>query len=222
MEKEGGEGDGRRLASVDAPDGEGQHGHGGGEAEFKTHSRLDSILNMPGTHLLPPNLLKLFAPRPPLLWLRPVDKDINHVRKKNVAGVAHLLSDLKEADTQHLISVGQAENMEEGEEPVFTHAEEIKRQIRRDERRAKRTEAFKVAKDSCAFSFPLCLGSPHLLLDKPSEDSEAVGDPYKTLFISRLVTTPCSPLTWTNFLVFRSIRELLRATFVASSKDMAL
>lgn len=26
-----------------------------------------------------------------------------------------------------------------------------------------------------------------LLLDKPTDDPEAVGDPYKTLFISRLV-----------------------------------
>ena len=129
------------------------------KAEFKNHPRLGPLLTalkMPGTHLLPPNLLKLFAPRPPLIWLRPVDKDINHVRKKNVAGVAHLLSDLKEADTQHLISVGQAENMEEGEEPVFTHAEEIKRQIHREDRRAKRTEAFKVAKESCTPSLPLC------------------------------------------------------------------
>jgi U1 small nuclear ribonucleoprotein len=106
---------------------------------------------MPGTHLLPPNLLKLFAPRPPLNWLRPVDKDINHVRKKNVTGVAHLLSDLKEADTQNLISAGQADTMEEGEEPAFTHAEEIKRQIRREERKAKRHESYKIAKETCMY-----------------------------------------------------------------------
>lgn len=39
--------------------------------------------------------------------------------------------------------------MEEGEEPLFTHAEEIKRQIRREERKAKKTEEFKLAKVSC-------------------------------------------------------------------------
>lgn len=125
---------------------------------------------MPGTHLLPPNLLKLFAPRPPLQWLRPVDKDIDHIRKKKVGGVAPLLSDLKETETQNLITSGQAEGMEEGEEPVFTYAEEVKREIRREERKVKRSEAFKVAKETY----------------KPSEDSEAVGDPYKTLFVSRL------------------------------------
>lgn len=31
----------------------------------------------------------------------------------------------------------------------------------------------------------------HIALDKPADDPEAVGDPYKTLFISRLVSA-CS------------------------------
>ncbi|GLB40599.1 putative U1 small nuclear ribonucleoprotein of 70kDa MW N terminal [Lyophyllum shimeji] len=124
---------------------------------------------MPGTHLLPPNLLKLFAPRPPLPWLRPVDKDIDRIRPKSVSGVAHLLSELQESNTASLIA-GQGENMEEGEEPIFTHAEETKRQIRREERKARRTEEFRIAKETY----------------KPADDPEAVGDPYKTLFISRL------------------------------------
>ncbi|TFK40074.1 hypothetical protein BDQ12DRAFT_602189 [Crucibulum laeve] len=125
---------------------------------------------MPGTHLLPPNLLKLFAPRPPLPYARPVDRDIDRIRKKDVTGVAQILAHLKEANTDSLISAGQGEAMEEGEEPVFTHAEEIKRQIRREERKAKKTEEFKIAKETY----------------KPADDPEAVGDPYKTLFISRL------------------------------------
>ena len=47
---------------------------------------------MPGTHLLPPNLLKLFAPRPPLPYTRPLDRDIDRVRPKNVGGVGELLA----------------------------------------------------------------------------------------------------------------------------------
>ncbi|KAJ7178637.1 U1 snRNP 70K protein [Mycena crocata] len=129
---------------------------------------------MPGTHLLPPNLLKLFAPRPPLPYTRPVDKDIDRIRSKNVTGVAHLIAQLKEAKTETLLTAGEADVvMEEGEEPVFTHAEEVKRQIRREERKKKRTEEFKVAKETY----------------KPADDPEAVGDPYKTLFISRLHKT---------------------------------
>ncbi|KZP27309.1 RNA-binding domain-containing protein [Athelia psychrophila] len=125
---------------------------------------------MPGTHLLPPNLLKLFAPRPPLPYSRPVDRDIDRVSKKHVAGVGHILAQLREATTESLLTAGEAENMEEGEEPAFTHVEEVKRQIRREDRKKKRTEEFKIAKEAY----------------KPADDPEAVGDPYKTLFISRL------------------------------------
>lgn len=104
---------------------------------------------MPGTHLLPPNLLKLFAPRPPLPYARPVDKDVDRVTKKDVEGVGAILARLKEASTAGLISAGEGDGMEEGEEPIFTHAEEIKRQIRREERKKKRTEEFKIAKETC-------------------------------------------------------------------------
>ncbi|KAH7928285.1 RNA-binding domain-containing protein [Leucogyrophana mollusca] len=124
---------------------------------------------MPGTHLLPPNLLKLFAPRPPLPYKRPVGRDPDRITKKEVTGVAALLAQLQEATTATLMS-GEGEGMEEGEEPAFTLAEETKRQIRREERKQKKVEEFKIAKETY----------------KPADDSEAVGDPYKTLFISRL------------------------------------
>ncbi|KAJ3558792.1 hypothetical protein NP233_g11434 [Leucocoprinus birnbaumii] len=125
---------------------------------------------MPGTHLLPPNLLKLFAPRPPLPYSRPVDRDIDRVRNKNVAGVGQILARLKEETTDNLFNAANADTMEEGEEPVFTHAEETKRAIRREQRKARKGDEFKVAKENY----------------KPADDPEAVGDPYKTLFISRL------------------------------------
>ncbi|EIW84138.1 hypothetical protein CONPUDRAFT_51126 [Coniophora puteana RWD-64-598 SS2] len=125
---------------------------------------------MPGTHLLPPNLLKLFAPRPPLPYKRPVDRDPGRIRPKHVSGVAEILSKLKEASDNTLINGDGGEGMEEGEEPTFTLAEETKRQMRREERRKRRTEDFKVAKENY----------------KPADDAEAIGDPYKTLFISRL------------------------------------
>lgn len=103
---------------------------------------------MPGTHLLPPNLLKLFAPRPPLTYSRPVDKDIDRVTKKDVFGVGHILAQLKEGAMTGLAN-GTTDGMEEGEEPTFTLAEEIKRQIRREERKKKRADEFQKAKESC-------------------------------------------------------------------------
>ena len=153
---------------------------------------------MPGTHLLPPNLLKLFAPRPPLPYSRPVDRDIDRIFNKNVVGVAHILVQLKEANTDSLITAGTSDAMEEGEEPVFTHAEETKRQIRREERKAKKTEEFKIAKETCqlTYIFALPLWRCNFLpIDKPADDPEAVGDPYKTLFISRLVLVSFSHFT---------------------------
>ena len=107
---------------------------------------------MPGTHLLPPNLLKLFAPRPPLPYIRPVGKDPDRVRAKNVDGVAALLARLKEESTQGLIDAGNQEvqdGMEEGEEPVFTHTEETQRQIRKEERKKAKEDHFKNAKEMC-------------------------------------------------------------------------
>lgn len=100
---------------------------------------------MPGTHLLPPNLLKLFAPRPPLPYHRPVGKDIDRVHCKNVSGVADILTQLKEQSALG----GDSDAMEEGEEPTFTLAEETKRQIKREERKKKKTEEFKIAKETC-------------------------------------------------------------------------
>jgi U1 small nuclear ribonucleoprotein 70kDa len=113
---------------------------------------------MPGTHLLPPNLLKLFAPRPPLPYSRPVDKDIDRITEKDVSGVGLILSQLREATTESLMTAGEGDGMEEGEEPAFTHAEEIKRQIRREERKKKRTEEFKIAKETCELTnmFTIC------------------------------------------------------------------
>ena len=98
---------------------------------------------MPGTHLLPPNLLKLFAPRPPLTYSRPVDRDIDRVTKKDVSGVGTILSLLKEGAMSGLVN-GTTDGMEEGEEPTYTLAEEIKRQIRR--RRPEKEESPRIPK----------------------------------------------------------------------------
>jgi len=142
---------------------------------------------MPGTHLLPPNLLKLFSPRPPLVYTRPVDRDIDRVTKKDVSGVGTILSLLREGAMTGLVN-GTPDGMEEGEEPAYTLAEEIKRQIRREGRKKKRAEEFQKAKESCTciFSSSKAYLTEVPTLDKPQEDSQAVGDPYKTLFISRL------------------------------------
>ena len=110
---------------------------------------------------------------------------------KRVDGIAEVLARVKEEETQGLIDAGNQplpEGMEEGEEPVFTHAEETKRQIRREQRQKVKEERFKNAKEICMCLISLfCMLVLTFLPDKPAEDSNAAGDPYKTLFIARLV-----------------------------------
>jgi U1 small nuclear ribonucleoprotein 70kDa len=124
------------------------------------------------------------------VYTRPLDKDIDRVTKKDVSAIGSFIAMLKEGAMAGLAN-GSGEGMEEGEEPTFTLAEQIKRQIRREERKKKRAEEFQVAKDSCAYKHPSSLNTPTrtktTFQDKPQEDPQAVGDPYKTLFISRLV-----------------------------------
>lgn len=116
-----------------------------------------AVSNMPGTHLLPPNLLKLFAPRPPLPYTRPLDRDIDRVRPKDVDGVAALLARLSAEKDDAIAQGGTAadvatvEGMEEGEEPTFTLAEEVKREIRREERKKLRAQKFQTMKESCEY-----------------------------------------------------------------------
>ena len=68
---------------------------------------------MPGTHLLPPNLLKLFAPRPPLAYARPIGKDIDRISSKDVGGVGQLLAQLKEITNENQLN-GEGDGTEEG------------------------------------------------------------------------------------------------------------
>lgn len=177
---------------------------------------------MPGTHLLPPNLLKLFAPRPPLPYARPVDRDIDRICKKDVSGVAQILAQLKEATTDSLITAGQGDLMEEGEEPVFTHAEEIKRQIRREERKAKKTEEFKIAKETCEF--------PLVYIILVAHDGCQINLPTMPRLLGILIK-PCLFLAWYLFSFqtleymsnhFQSIKAQRKRIYDANLKAMGL
>lgn len=143
------------------------------------------------TAQLPPNLLKLFAPRPALPYARPVGKSPNTIRPKTVDGVAALLAQIKD-DAAFTVAErskgtrkikkedgdkanGQPNGdtnvpngddvKEEGEEedetkvvedpedptkvPGFTYAEEVRRQIAREEKAKRRKESFEKAKSTC-------------------------------------------------------------------------
>jgi len=79
------------------------------------------------------------------VYTRPIDKDLDRVTKKDVNGVGPLLAMLKEGAIAGLAN-GSPDGMEEGEEPTFTLAEEMKRQIRREERKKRELMNFKMQK----------------------------------------------------------------------------
>ena len=103
-------------------------------------------------HLLPPNLLKLFAARPPLPYVRPIDNDVNVVRPKHLTGVAGLLAQVREENVAGLVDKGKADE-EAGalteDDSKFTLAEETRREIRREEKKKRKEEDFKNAVATC-------------------------------------------------------------------------
>ncbi|CAO3637746.1 unnamed protein product [Cunninghamella echinulata] len=51
---------------------------------------------------LPPNLLKLFAPRPPLPYLPPLDKDVDKRIGARVTGIAQYVDELKDYNKDYV------------------------------------------------------------------------------------------------------------------------
>jgi U1 small nuclear ribonucleoprotein len=65
------------------------------------------------TDKLPPNLLKLFAPRPPLSYYPPLDKDPQKRVGCIVTGIASLVSELKNYDPDYVPWKSLAEKRKE-------------------------------------------------------------------------------------------------------------
>ncbi|KNZ46143.1 uncharacterized protein VP01_751g9 [Puccinia sorghi] len=131
---------------------------------------------MVGTHQLPPNLLKLFAPRPPLPYCKPLGRDPDvSIHKKHISCVSPLLDRLKlEAASTNEDGV----NQENGEKDplvdrmppeTLTDSMQVRFERRQEERRRRKEE--QLAREENY---------------DPKQDPNATGDPYRTLFISRL------------------------------------
>lgn len=143
------------------------------------------------TDKLPPNLLALFAPRPPLRWVPPSDRAPEERKTANIAGVAAFLPQLQEY---------KENDNYEASESWLQRKDRLKLE--------RKTEQEKLLKDgplSCEGD-PLCFDSPlfpplvssHLTLssttctdllivvDKPQDDPNIRGDAFKTLMVARL------------------------------------
>ncbi|EPQ28158.1 uncharacterized protein PFL1_04485 [Pseudozyma flocculosa PF-1] len=135
------------------------------------------------THQLPPNLIRLFTSRPPLPYTPPLpgdqdpndppqpkDRDEISNRKKvrPLDGVAAFLERVK----QEAADRGEATDDidEQGQAQQFTHAKITLAEMAKEEKKRKKEQEKKEG------------------LEKydPNKDPEAIGDPFKTLFLARL------------------------------------
>lgn len=136
------------------------------------------------THLLPPQMLRLFVARPPLEYVRPLplDRDWNAPPQKRtekeiaerkvhpLEGVAAFL----ERARREVVERGEATENDD----TLTLAPVTLMEMRREERRRVREETKKRMLANCRCCY---------LPDDPKNDTHAVGDPFKTLFLARLV-----------------------------------
>src|SRR5258705_9319351 len=124
------------------------------------------------THLLPPNLLKLFSPRPSLPYVRPVGRSLDKIRPKNVTGVAELLAEIqannavidsergarkeakrKKREEEKITKMEEGEEGEAGgeaggKETKVNYAEGGKRKIKHEEKGKKRKKECEKGQES--------------------------------------------------------------------------
>ncbi|KAJ4362573.1 hypothetical protein N0V83_010667 [Neocucurbitaria cava] len=130
------------------------------------------------THLLPPMLLNLFAPRPPLRWVEPTDHAPEKRCTPKISGVGQYLQALKEYKDN------------DGYVPSDSWLQ--KRDRKKQEQKEKQEKLLTEGINECTRSPSTNLAMPALEddvnkdQDKPSDDPKVQGDAFKTLFVSRL------------------------------------
>lgn len=99
----------------------------------------------------PPNLLKLFAPRPPPPFIKPLGRDPHEPGPNKLDGVADVLKRLHAENEEKLLTeekTGQGSEAE-GKEKGFTLAREYQRQLRREEKKKQKEEYKKDLEKNC-------------------------------------------------------------------------
>ncbi|RMZ71402.1 u1 small nuclear ribonucleo [Pyrenophora seminiperda CCB06] len=117
------------------------------------HSRTT---NLAMTHLLPPMLLNLFAPRPPLRWVEPADHAPEKRCTPKIGGIGQYMDALRE--------------YKDNDGYVPTDSWLQKRDRKKLEKKEKQEK----------------LVTEGVKNYKPAEDAKVQGDAFKTLFVSRL------------------------------------
>ncbi|KAJ9269331.1 hypothetical protein DTO212C5_4603 [Paecilomyces variotii] len=108
------------------------------------------------TDKLPPNLLALFAPRPPLRYIPPSDRAPDDIKKSTISGVAQFLDDLKKYDE---------------EVPYHPTESWLQRKARLKAEKKEKLEHYL---------------TEEVKNYDPTKDPQVRGDAFKTLFVARL------------------------------------
>lgn len=95
------------------------------------------------TSQLPPNLLRLFAPRPPLVYLPPIDKEFRQRRRPVYTGVGGFLGRLDhDQDYQPTKTLGETKRIQK-KERAAKHAEQQTRMLQEWDPSVHPSDAFK-------------------------------------------------------------------------------
>ena len=131
------------------------------------------------TDKLPPNLLALFAPRPPLRWVPPSDVPAEERKTAAISGVADFLPALAEYEREYDYKPTESW-LERRERLKLEHAAKVQEIITEGPR-----HCTQLIQASVSY-FSRILLTPHLCIDNPNEDVNIRGDAFKTLIVARL------------------------------------
>lgn len=134
------------------------------------------------TDKLPPQLLALFAPRPPLRWVPPVDHAPEERRTAPVSGLAQFLPDLREyKDNDGYVPTESW--LQRRDRKAAEHKAEVEKMLVDGPK-----DCMWLPGASCVlfFSFFFCILRLLTPSVKPSDDPNIRGDAFKTLIVARL------------------------------------
>ncbi|TIB38177.1 hypothetical protein E3P86_01787 [Wallemia ichthyophaga] len=120
-------------------------------------------LEAPVTRTFFPSAGELFAPRPPLSYAKPLERDPTRGKRNTITGIVGLMDSIRH----------------ENEKVTDDQDEKAQQNGINDNDRKSQLQAEKATKRKDTFNSALSQYNPQ-------SDSEAIGDPFKTLFIARL------------------------------------
>lgn len=143
------------------------------------------------TDKLPPNLLKLFAPRPPLSYVPPLDKDPEKRVGCIVGGIASYVDELKNYDADYVPWKSLEEKRKEKVNLSNEFDVTILTEKQAEMKRKKAEEALQEALAKCKHvATQRTFDQPYQFIfcdiDDPEQDENIDGDPFNTLFVTHL------------------------------------